>query len=373
MRTRPTLAALAALTAILALCAGAGYWVGRATVLGPLRAACDAIDRGRSLAEVIPADQRDAVAGAYLEDEQAETALHHYSWSPPQVPAPFVGHVPAPGASHNAVINHFGCRDDRPIAVPKPRGRRRVFLTGGSTAYGSGAASQERTIGALLQAMLNDGDGPTTEVFTFANPGWASTHERVAIENRLSELQPDAVVSLSGANDARWAELGRNTLWLRGYGDEGFFAILNTVRAQLGRPPLPDAQGLEPPRPPPAVVAARLAKNARLAHLALSIAGAEYVFCLQPSLHVTGKRVSARERQYLSDPDTTRYAADCYAAFRTALGEIRDPAFEFLDLSGLFDGAGAEHEIFLDSCHFGSRGNRAIAAAIHDALRARWG
>ena len=67
------------------------------------------------------------------------------------------------------------------------------------------------------------------EVFTMATPAWASTHERIMIENRLSDLEPDLVVSLSGNNDVHWGAKNRNVLWFRAYHDEFYFDLLDDI------------------------------------------------------------------------------------------------------------------------------------------------
>jgi hypothetical protein len=44
------------------------------------------------------------------------------------------------------------------------------------------------------------------------------------------------------------------------------------------------------------------------------------------------------------------------------------PRFGYLDYSDVFDRCGAEEEVFLDSYHFGDRGNEIIAARLCDDL-----
>ena len=102
-------------------------------------------------------------------------------------------------------------------------------MIGGSTAYSSGAPSQNKTIGSLLEKLLIDKTHSDSsleyEVFTLASPSWSTTHERIIVENRLLDLEPDLVISLSGNNDCHWGALGGNTLWFRNYADDYNFEL----------------------------------------------------------------------------------------------------------------------------------------------------
>jgi hypothetical protein len=371
-KVRPPRRALAFAALQLAACAlvaAAAFFAGQRLAVAPLRAKAAAFAQGESLGELLDPDAREAAALAYFDPQAARAGLDDYSWTVPNVMTPFVGNGAAPGTHHNASINYWQCRSPRQIRTPKPGGVLRVFLTGGSTAYGSGASSDAQTIGALLEAQLNEQLPPgaaSCEVFAFANPAWASTHERIAIENRISELEPDLVVSLSGMNDIRWGNLRRNVLWFRSYADDIWFSLVNDVLALLGEEPMPDVAWLEPAPVPAATVAERLAKNVRLGWHALAPAGVPYLFCLQPALPVSKKALTARERSWGKDAQVVSYYEACCRGIRERLtgltGELE--RFHFLDLVPIFDGLGEADQIFLDSFHFGDRGNARIAAAI---------
>jgi hypothetical protein len=53
----------------------------------------------------------------------------------------------------------------------------------------------------------------------------------------------------------------------------------------------------------------------------------------------------------------------------TRLEELDLPNFHFADLSTGFDQRTAGDEIFLDSYHFGDRGNRIMAEEIFEVIR----
>src|SRR5579864_7562792 len=74
---------------------------------------------------------------------------------PPYWPAPFVGDVARPFTGENLHINSLGFRDRREHFENKDERTVRIFMTGGSTAWGVDASSDDQTISALLEKKLN--------------------------------------------------------------------------------------------------------------------------------------------------------------------------------------------------------------------------
>jgi hypothetical protein len=83
---------------------------------------------------------------------------------------------------------------------------------------------------------------------------------------------------------------------------------------------------------------------------------------------VTRKPLTAREQRFVESNEESSYYAACYGQIRERLGALRDEGFHFADLSPVFDQHSADDEVFLDSYHFGDRGNQPIAAAIAAVL-----
>lgn len=302
------------------------------------------------------------------------TAFDNVIWAVPTVMTPFVGYAPAPGQQHNAYIDAHQFRGRRVLETPKPAGVIRIFLTGASVAFSAGAPSDERTIGGYLQKLLDSRaaeTGDRYEVFAFATPAWSSTHERIAIENRLSDLQPDLVISLTGVADALYGERGQNVLWARALTDQYYWDLVNIALTRSGFPPMADVQDASTTSVPPEQVAARLRKNILLASGALSMADARYHVFLQPAIVTTGKRLGPRETKwtrsgYFRDP---AYYRQCYGKIDELLRSSPLPSnVAYTNLSGIFDELPEEQDVFLDSYHFGDRGNDQIATAIVAAL-----
>ena len=358
-----------AVLAILAL----GFRGGRYATMGPINKLIVALEKGQTLGLQLNEEEKSEALQAFYPESQDLKALDDYSWSPLCLLTPFVGSAPAPGQQNNAKINSMQFRDAREVTSPKPSGRYRVFLTGGSTAYGNGAPSDERTIAGYLEKALNDKLSDTVgkvfEVFTMASSAWASTHERIAIENLLSELEPDLIISLSGNNDVHWGVSGKNILWFRTYFDKNIFNCIKYIYSQSRGMNLRDNLFLPDPLPiAPPIVAKRLLKNVRLSVFALSPARTPYLFVLQPTLAAVSKPLTTRENRILQKrisqmPEHQNYFKSCYQAIDQALSSEAGGDLHYLNLANVFDDK-AKEEIFIDSYHFGDRGNEIIALAI---------
>ena len=366
---------LAALPSVFALVIfGFGFAVGRYQVARSLRRQIADSVRSDTLGHMLGEDEKGSYSLAYENPAAAARKMDHFSYAIPNVLTPFLGSGPEPGWHDNAFINSMQFRSSKEVAMPKPQGVYRIFVTGGSVAYGSGAPSQDKIIGQYLENLLNAETTPSThlryEVFTLASPAWTSTHERIIIENRLSELAPDIVISFSGSNDVHWAGAGREVFWFRTYSDQHFWDLLNAARKIAGFHPMTDV--VASPLPvDPATVATRLEKNVRLSAMALALTGARYVFVLQPGLAITSKPLSTREEKLRARllPPALENFTKSYQEIKTRLSSIHGDQFLYLDQSDAFAGLTASDEIFLDSYHFGDRGNAIVARKIADGIR----
>ncbi len=357
---------------------GIGFFAGRYSAVRPFEKKIHSYSRGETLGKLLSDKEKRGVAKAYYDKDEVMEKMDTFSWAVPNVPAPFVGSAPKPGKHHNATINSLHFRAEAELTIPKPPRVYRIFITGGSTAYGSGAPGQDRTIGGYLGKILNTSLSPATgmryEVLTMANPAWASTHERIVIENRLSELEPDLVASFSGNNDVHWAQKGRNILWFRSYADQFFLSLINRAYRVSGHEEIVEMTDKDPPPVPPALVATRLVKNVKLCSHALSNDGIPYFFFLQPSLALTKKRLTGREQELVEyrkkkHKGERKYFAKCHAHMESCLKELKMDDFYFFDLSGIFDDMGEGEDVFIDSYHFGDKGNELVAKSIFRHIR----
>jgi lysophospholipase L1-like esterase len=131
-------------------------------------------------------------------------------------------------------INEQGFRDDDPLPVEKPQNEIRIFLLGGSTAFGQHSTSNQATIASKLEARLNERVAqqkrspekyqPATlsyfldeqqealalpprlregqyRVLDAAVPGYASGNELAQLALQILPYSPDAIVVLDGYKD----------------------------------------------------------------------------------------------------------------------------------------------------------------------------
>jgi len=131
-------------------------------------------------------------------------------------------------------INKQGFRDDDPIPLAKPKDEMRIFLLGGSTAFGQGNANNQATIANKLEARLNERiaqqrrspekyrptflpvyrpelvkalalppkikDGQY-RVINAAVPGYTSGNELAQLALEILPYSPDAIIVLDGYTD----------------------------------------------------------------------------------------------------------------------------------------------------------------------------
>ena len=308
----------------------------------------------------------------YYDPSKAINEMDSYSWSVPNVLTPFVGTGPEPGKHGNAYINSMQFRSDKEIPVSKPRNLFRILITGGSAAYGSGAPSQDATIGSYLNKILNSELSFSTrkkyEVYTLANPAWTSTHEMIIIETRLSKLNPDMVISFSGSNDVHWGVAGDNIYFFRSYADQHYWSIIQLVYKFAGYGSQHDVIKVASSPTPAYVVASRLANNVELASFALSLNQTRYVFILQPTLYVSSKPLSDHEKEMI-DMQHKEYFSRCYKDIKQKLNNLNIKNMTFIDESDAFKSLTSNDNIFIDSYHYGDRGNEFIAKKLFKDMR----
>jgi len=100
-------------------------------------------------------------------------------------------------------INDFGFRGPE-ISKDKPESTYRIFLVGGSTAFGSGATSDDKTISGFLQNEFDNSKSVTSKVEVInagISLGWSFT-ETFYIKNTILDFQPDLIIAYDGWNDA---------------------------------------------------------------------------------------------------------------------------------------------------------------------------
>ena len=98
-------------------------------------------------------------------------------------------------------INSYGFRYSKEPAVPKPAGLVRIFVVGGSAAFGLYVYEEEMFSGQLelyLKKVLGD---DKVEVINAAVPGYTTQQELQMLVFRVLPFDPDLVILYDGFND----------------------------------------------------------------------------------------------------------------------------------------------------------------------------
>ncbi len=171
-----------------------------------------------------------------------DATLKKIVWEPALSPEPFIGHKLKADQQGLMQANAHGFRDAREDYSDKPTDVIRIFITGGSVAFGAGAKSDEDTISAYFEQMLNDEVSPKTgyryQVINTGIPAWGTTQERILIENKLVDMKPDVILMFSGNNDVHWALIETEdpaNFW--SYYDRNFALLVNNTSQKLGYGP----------------------------------------------------------------------------------------------------------------------------------------
>lgn len=317
-----------------------------------------------------------AIARIYGKGEDT-SFLHEIMWAPQAIPAPVLGFQLRQGRWANAAINAYGFRDTREAYTDKPAGTFRIFLTGGSVSFGSGAPSQEETIAGHMERLLNEEVAPRTgrryEVVNAGLPAGTSLHEQLLVQTRIARLQPDRVVMFSGHNDIYYARALVDPNWRWPYAVHNYMLVLNELYQDTGFNLGCPLHYKTHRRMGEAELAEVVFRNVMITTLAAGMAGAGLVFALQPDIWSTPKPLSPRERAVFEqlDADERAYWTGCQDAMRRRLPQSPfngGPGYAFLDLSRLFDDRREDEEVFIDSCHFAGTGNAVIARALIERM-----
>jgi lysophospholipase L1-like esterase len=297
--------------------------------------------------------------------------LRKIPWMPPYQPAPFLGHVARPYSGDGLHINSFGFRDERASFSDKLKGTIRIFMTGGSVTYGMGASSEANTIPRVLERILNDeagkGAGYRYEVVNTAFPGWSTTQEKILVQQCLVDLQPDIVLMFSGGNDVYWSYRGRDIRSFYTQMDQNFITLFNEAHKASGHP----ERAIEFPHSDQPIECGNLARvtarNVEEIAAATKRVNARVIFCLQPNIISTTKRLSQFEQKVVRNHNKA-YWDSCYETLRVELSRVQASNYRMVDLSRSFGGFDENTELFIDSYHFVDSGHRLIAQDLAEEI-----
>ncbi len=325
-------------------------------------------------------------------------------------------------------INEQGFRRDRNVSVEKPPNTVRVFLTGGSVAYGWTTGWPQidnrfdrlydnQTISYYLEEMLNESfPSKHWEVINAAVVGYQLNLELAQTQSILLRYKPDFIVYLDGHNDL-WSLLRNpesydpyvstptaaefdllanpgssrslfffafvwmreNSAFVRAFADRVQPTEQPPGERRAGAPRLAGKIQLSDLSPKEQLVFAaardQLAFYPRLARQINSIVrldGAKPVFLLQPELLLTAKTPTPTEQRLLDfqrqSPTFLLYGfQELYPEIASRMTvAASESGFTFQNLTDVFDQT--SEQTFTDDCHLTPDGNRLVAARVSQLL-----
>ena len=164
--------------------------------------------------------------------------LLQYEFDPYKNVRPTPNYVDTRGVKHNAQ----GFRRSSNVTREKPEGTYRIFLMGGSTAYGTGGLwphiqrtypvlDNSQTIDAYLEQDLSQRfPGKRFEVINAAIPSIWTHHHLIYLNQTILNYHPDLVILLDGFNDFYY--------YVRGHDQFASYAYQEHSSTIMGEPTL---------------------------------------------------------------------------------------------------------------------------------------
>lgn len=326
---------------------------------------------------------------------------------------PTPNYVDTRGVRHNSQ----GFRRSEDVSRSKPEGTIRIFLMGGSTAYGLGGLwphidpnypvlDNRNTIDAYLERDLNAayGDQARFEVINAAITSTWTHHELIYLNQTILGYDPDMILMLDGFNDFfnRGAGhdqfgsysynlqsrivMGEPTLYSLAYGI-GWWAFRRNELAHV------TGRGLrlfkllltpKPEQPPMDVERNMTALREAFPHNALTMqrriglilddADVDAVFMMQPMLILDREKPMPEIERALFQfnvdsylPNYEQFAARAVEYFRGEEAQMAaDVGAEFIDLTRVFDHA--DEQMFTDYVHLTPKANEIMARVIEKRI-----
>ncbi len=328
-------------------------------------------------------------------------------------------------------VNRAGFREPREISRDKPDDEFRIFLTGGSTAFGLGPIGEaavisdwrvipyHETISHMLEMILNAAnplEGKTIRVYNTAVWGYTYQHHVMRYVTKLRAYQPDLVISLDGANELDpisdlsddwdyfrqgqysnvmqeifdYSDLGMAsylTLWLKNNTycmtwlwsqRDSFHSLSASLRRQQWQQDWSEIDEAFQ-RMSDTERSRRIDEHVRTVvnvvenyHYALANDRVAHLFVLQPWLYAGKKEFHEREKKLLElDGRRYHYGLPSDGVYRHLIRRLTESAnsrqYIMADFTRIFDDTSAW--VFTDWCHLTEGANYIIARYLANAVR----
>ena len=326
--------------------------------------------------------------------------------------------------------NAQGFRRDKDVSLEKPANTVRIFLVGGSTAYGYTTNMPEytnnrwrllynnQTIDYYLEQKLNQAfPSKHWEVINAAAPNFQMNQELAEIESVLLRYKPDCIILMDGHNDlqALWMHATKNynpyayvegseefdllanpgsfrsllfflSEWLRA--NSVVFRLMKDHLRSIEKPERSTQRNIRQVSNPVSFADLTPQEQTRFTTVQsqlgfythtvqqinriLKIDGVKPIFLLQPEIFLTHKQLTDSERLMLQDELTMPGRTFCFQRLFPEMTAkmttaARQEGFPFLSLTDAFDGA--TEQTFSDDAHLTPEGNSIVSERIFGILK----
>ena len=283
---------------------------------------------------------------------------------------------------------HFRYAEDFP--VHKAPHELRIFITGGSKAWGAGVTQGTLYTQEMEASFQRAYPTVCTRVICAAGTAYCSVQERIMVENHIAPLAPDYIVMFSGRNDCFFGYVGRDIRQEQDYfgyrrrihpdehaSDPSYdeyglklhylVAVLRSRWQRAGQAP-PGARASVPP----ARVVDILRDNIHSVSDLAKRQQCTVLFYLGASIFCTAKRLSPWEQSIVARgakhiPGFPAYNRQVYSMLRTVLPrDAQENGYLFVDGDEAIQAE--ERSVFVDNTHISDRGYRLVAQHLFQAL-----
>jgi len=305
------------------------------------------------------------------------------------------------GKGYNTNADSF--RYDITFPQKKPKGEYRIFVVGGSTAWGAGVKQDQLYSRIAEQELKAQCVAPFTARVISAGVGaFVSAHERILIIDHIAKFEPDLIVMFDGWNDIWYGYQGilpgetidylnvapplqrampdrisikpkkLDTLKPPSYNSH-FFKLHFLLKQTLFRlKAVKEAEEFEQLALSPESVLEAYLKNIHVVKDFSSRINAKLMIYLQPSIYSTKKNLAVYEKElmerYKFYVNLVKYNRTLYKLFRERVP--RDAKKENYLFSDADNSIYREVKaVFADQVHFGDRGNRLIGKHLAKILK----
>jgi lysophospholipase L1-like esterase len=303
----------------------------------------------------------------------------------------YLGYIPK--ASYTDVklkTNKYHLRYEADFPQQKENGECRIFITGGSVAFGYGITQKKLYTTIMENLFAKEYPHRKIRVISAGVCGYCSVQERIMIENLILSLSPDYIVMFSGWNDLIFGgyrgmdilmendfcgfknriekNTQKNLIDPPKYNDYIFklhFLIDNALYEYKYRNKKLLFKDINTKSITPESVVKILLRNVHIISDLSKRFNFRFIFYLQPSIYSTDKKLTNYEKEFLKDDENItvglpEYIQKAYKIYEKLLPrDAAENGYYYIDGDNAI--ANETKSAFIDEAHFGDRGNDLIA------------